>query len=314
MRAWQRFMIRLARSGRVRKILQEGALSRRLAGRFIGGVELSEVIGRAHALAEAGFHLSLSFLGEYVDDPRVVEENVNEIIAAVRTLEPAGLDVHLSVDPTQIGLTLSDEVGLGNARLIGRTIARHSRGNADCLMLDMEDESVVDRTFAMHARLREEGVPAAVTVQAYLRRSDEDVRTLIRLGARVRLVKGAFAESSERAFVRRAEIDRRYLELAELLLSAEAEEQGVFVAFATHDHRLLGALEVMLRARPRRAESYELEMLYGVRPSLQRRLQERGHPVRLYLPFGAQWWPYTARRIGERPANALFVWRSLLSR
>lgn len=313
MRAWQRFMIRLARSGRVRQLVQEGSLSRRLAGRFVGGVDLAEAIERAQSLAAAGFRASLYFLGEYVEDPRVVEENVNEIIAAVRSLDPEGLDVHVSVDPTQIGLTLSDEVGMGNARLIGRTIARHSRGNLDCIMLDMEDESVVERTLAMHARLLEERVPTAVTLQACLRRSEEDLRALIRLGARVRLVKGAFAESSERAFVRRAEIHRRYLELAELLLSAEAAERGVFAAFATHDHRLLGALEERLRARPRPAENYEFEMLYGVRPSLQRRLRERGHPVRLYLPFGAQWWPYTARRIGERPANALFVWRSLWS-
>ncbi len=293
--------------------MQEGSLTRRLAGRFVGASDVSEAILRARSLAGAGFRASLYFLGEYVSDPRVVEENVNEIIAAIRSLDPAGLDVHVSVDPTQIGLALSDEVGMGNARLIGRTVARHSRGNRDCIMLDMEDYGVVDRTLAIHARLLEEGVPAAVTVQAYLRRSDEDVRDLIRRGARVRLVKGAFAESSERAFVRRADIDESFLRLAALLLSAEAEERGVVAAFATHDHRLIGTLEEMLRARPRPAESYEFEMLYGVRQKLQRRLQEQGHPVRLYFPFGTEWWPYTARRIGERPANALLVWRSLWS-
>jgi proline dehydrogenase len=154
-------------------------------------------------------------------------------------------------------------------------------------------------------------LPVAITVQAYLHRSPQDLARLVENGAMVRLVKGAFAEKKERSWTSKAAICRAYLRAAAQLLSATAREHGVYPVFATHDHTLIRAITTTIRAQGWSAGSYEFEMLYGVRPALQDELVEEGHTVRLYLPFGTEWWPYAARRIGENPANILFVARAL---
>lgn len=179
-------------------------------------------------------------------------------------------------------------------------------------MVDMEDSGVTQKTLEVHRVLSSRSLPAAVAIQACLHRSREDVDELVRSGASVRLVKGAFAEGRKIAFTRRGEVDASYLALAERLLSREARGKGVYPIFGTHDERMIRQVQAIAQAQGWHRAEWEIEMLLGVRPELQRRLVAEGCSVRVYLPFGKNWWPYSVRRIGENPRNLGFVMRALL--
>jgi len=155
-------------------------------------------------------------------------------------------------------------------------------------------------------------MPVAVTVQAYLYRTQEDLKRLIDTGAAVRLVKGALAESREHAWTKKSKITQNYLELAEMLLSVDAHHAHVYPIFATHDDSLISAILEKAKTGGWAADEFEFEMLYGVRPPLQKTVVGSGYRLRLYVPFGEHWWPYTVRRIGENPRNALLVARAVL--
>jgi proline dehydrogenase len=308
MSLWQRAMIRLARSRSVTGFMQNNAFTRGLASRFVGGVDAASAISKANELKEQGIAASLFYLGEYVESPEAIEESVTQIIHIVGQLGQAGLDLHVSVDPTQIGYSLSDELGEKNALRIGQALSEQKGNGRKLLMLDMEDFSFVQRTLDLRSHLSQAGCLTAITIQAYLRRSEQDTRYLIQSGVdAVRLVKGAFVESKARAWTTRQDIDDNYIHLAGLLLSPEAKAKGVYPIFATHDDRLIDAVASLARENGYSQAAYEFEMLYGVRTSLQEELVAGGYRVRLYLPYGTQWWPYTVRRIGENPANARFV-------
>jgi len=308
---WQSSMIGLARSSAMRRLMQGTQLTQQLAGRFVGGQDASAAVARAIQLKRRGLSASLYYLGEYVTDEHRIEGNVAELNAAVQGLAATDLGVHVSVDPTQVGYARSAALGERNMQRLAELVAGVPGQRQRVLMLDMEDFSYVQPTLDLHARLLQANLPAAITIQAYLHRSAADIDRLIGQGATVRLVKGAFAETKERSWTDRTAISRAYLRLAAKLISAAAQDRGVYPIFATHDEKLIRAIEGMLQAASRPAGTYEFELLYGVRPALQDRLVEDGHAVRLYLPFGTEWWPYAARRVGENPANALFVARAL---
>ncbi len=170
-------------------------------------------------------------------------------------------------------------------------LARRPHNGRKTLMLDMEDIDYVGLTLDLRKSLEDRGAPTAVTVQAYLHRSEEDIRALCDAGAFVRLVKGAFVGESRYAFSGRPEIDANYRKLAALLLSPAARKASVYPAFATHDHKLIGEIRRVARDTGWMPGSYEFEMLYGVRPELQKELVAAGESVRLYLPYGRDWWP-----------------------
>jgi proline dehydrogenase len=317
---WQKAMIGLARNAALERFMQGSPFFSELADRFVGGPNADTATARARELAGRGIRASLFYLGEYVSDPRLIEETVAEQVRIAERLAQAGLDVHVSVDPTQIGYSLSEASGQANALRIARAIAEqpapgHTGGPVRrTLMLDMEDFSIVQRTIELHNRLREAGLPVAITIQAYLYRSEEDIERLVEQGATVRLVKGAFAESAGRAFTHRRDIDAAYLRLATRLLSPPAKERGVYPAFGTHDERLIATIRSLAQHQGWTPERYEFEMLYGVRRPLQQAIVNEGSRLRLYLPFGKAWWPYTVRRIGENPANLRFVLKALTGR
>jgi proline dehydrogenase len=166
----------------------------------------------------------------------------------------------------------------------------------------------------LHTRLKQAGIPVAIAIQAYLYRTEEDIRQLVRQGAAVRLVKGAFAEPKDRAWRKKKDIDRNYIRMAELLLSPEARATGVYPIFGTHDDRMIDAIRLLAARNSWNADGYEIEMLFGVRPSYQEQLVSEGHRVRLYLPFGTEWWPYSIRRVGENAANVRFVLEATMRR
>ncbi|MGV1010222.1 MAG: proline dehydrogenase family protein [Dermatophilaceae bacterium] len=310
MSLWQESMIRLARSPRLITLVQGQPWLTGLAHRFVAGPTATDAVACARRLRHEGIAVSLYYLGEYVSDATVIEQTVDELCRVMARASAENLDVAVSVDPTQIGLMIDDAAARGNARRLAGTVARAAgapRRGRDALMLDMEDATVTDTTLDLHRSLAEAGLPVAITVQAYLHRTANDLPDLIAGGAWIRLVKGAFAEPAALAARRRADIDSCYRQAAATVLAPASRDHGTFVSFATHDHRIIDEIAVQARANGWSREDYEFEMLYGVRPDLQRALVERGHRVRVYLPFGVDWFPYAIRRVGESPRNLGFA-------
>jgi proline dehydrogenase len=312
--AWQNMMIALARSDSLTRHVQRNSRISSAAKHFVGGPDEDAALRTALELRQRGIRASLFFLGEYITDPAVTRQTVDSLVRLLPTLDPHGLDTHISVDPTQIGYAIRAEIGEENAlRLAASFPAQHSARSF--LMIDMEDASYVDCTLGLRSLLASRGVPAATTLQAYLRRTETDLANLLRDRVPcVRLVKGAFSEPARIAWTRQAEIAEAYLRLAALMLSDKARECGLFPVFATHNEALIDSIRDLARASGYAPGEYEFEMLYGVRPALQAKILAAGDQLRLYVPYGAHWWPYTARRIGENPANLIFVWRALAGR
>jgi proline dehydrogenase len=314
-RYWQASMIRLAVSARAKRWAQGQRTATALARRFVGGASATDGVECARALLDRdAIRSSLFYLGEYVDTPALVAENVAAKIEVAGQLGRAGLDVHVSVDPTQIGHGLDPAQAARDLLRIGEAVAAAagSRPGVHALMLDMEDASVTDATLDLHRSLLRNRLPAAVTLQAYRHRTETDLRALIALGAKVRLVKGAFAAGPELALTRRAPIKARSRELIALMLSRSARDSGFYPIIATHDPVLHAhARECAAREGWQRGE-YEFEMLFGVRGDVAEALARAGERVRLYVPFGRDWWPYAVRRIGENPANAWLLARAVI--
>ncbi len=317
MTIWQEGMIRLARSERVTAFAQRQPWLSGLAGQFVGGTSVADARNSAAGLARDGIAATLFYLGEYVSDPELIAATVTELKAATVATSEAALDVCISVDPTQIGLMADAQTCTANARDLAaaaRSAVPQPRPGHDALIIDMEDASVTDATLDLYWSLRAEDLPTAITVQAYLHRTQADLGKLIAAGAWVRLVKGAFAEPAGVAVRSAADRDSRYRRCAARLLGRAAREAGVYPSFATHDHRLIEEIIAQAEAQGWPADAYEFEMLYGVRPDLQRALARRGYRVRVYLPFGTDWFPYAIRRVGESPRNLRFVAATLARR
>ncbi|MBN1680439.1 MAG: proline dehydrogenase family protein [Anaerolineae bacterium] len=310
-RLWQRTMISLACREGLRTRIEGSDRLTALAERFVAGPDVEAAQRKAEAFAEAGIHTSIYYLGEYVDTEARVEDNVQHIIAAIEHFSHTGLDWFISVDPTQIGYSINEDLGWANAQRIGAALADLPAGRY--MMLDMEDASYVQPTITLYERLVEAQVPTAITLQTYLLRTEDDLKRLAAQGATIRLVKGAFVANRRIAHTRKRDIDDAYLRLCLLALSPPMKESGLRPIFATHDDRILNILMPVASATGWQPGDYEIEMLLGVREPLQRQLAAQ-HTMRVYMPFGAAWWPYSIRRVGEKPAMAGFVLRAMLSK
>jgi proline dehydrogenase len=285
-------MIALARSPRMKRWMQGSHATSTIATRYVAGETAEESVARAsELLQQKGLRSSLFYLGEYVDKPGLVEQNLAAKIEVTGLLERAGLDVHVSVDPTQIGFLLDQSWARRNAFAIAEAIAGATAGRAGvhALMLDMEDSSFVDATISLHDALDGARLPVALTLQAYLHRTEADLRSLIRHGSRVRLVKGAFAAGGDIAFVGLSAIKTNSRRLIDLMLSREARDAGFYPIMATHDERLHAHAIERAQKYGWRPDEYEFEMLLGVRGDLAARLAAAGQRVRLYVPFGRDW-------------------------
>lgn len=315
-RIWQSWMIALARSPRLTRWMQGNRATAAIARRFVAGADAAQAIAVARDLEQAGFRASLYYLGEYVTDPAVVAENGRQKIEVAEALGAAHLQIHVSLDSSQIGYAIDAQAGEQLALRIGTRIRELGRasGAAPVLMLNMEDAGYVDRILALRASLLAAGVPVAQTLQAYLRRSAGDLEPIISASGQVRLVKGAFADPRPHAFQGKTEIDRNYLALARRMLGADAKASGFRPVFGTHDDALIAEIRRIERSGGWLPGQYEFEMLYGVRTELQRQLRIAREQVRLYLPFGKAWWPYAVRRIGESPRNAALLARAVVGR
>jgi proline dehydrogenase len=310
-------MIALARSAGLTRFVQASRLGAALARRYIAGATPEAALARVARLgSEQSVRASLFALGEYVSDLATIETTVLEQLSIVAQLAASPLDLHVSVDPTQIGHMLDPALARRNAFSVAEAIAAAPKDSprVRAMMLDMEDQSFTDATIALHDELRDGGLPVALTLQAYLRRTEADLSRQIARGAHVRLVKGAFVAGAATSFTRRGEIKANSRRLIDLMFSPSARDSGFYPSIATHDDRLQRYAAERAEANGWPDDAWEIEMLLGVRDDLAAALAASGRRVRLYLPFGRDWWPYAIRRIGENPGNAALLARSLISR
>lgn len=281
--------------------------ARRIVARFVPGETVADVLAAVKALAADGRYATLDYLGEWTRDREQVERAVRTYLRLLDGLAEQGLAGHAEVSVKLSALTVDGDPALASLSL-GRICEAAGRCGTT-VTVDMEDHTTTDSTLAVVNDARRRWPWVGAVVQSYLRRSETDVAALAHKGSRVRLCKGAYAEPGDVAHSDAHAVDLSYVRCANLLL-----EGGAYAMFATHDPRLVGVLRQRTRWYGRQPGTYEYQMLYGVRPDEQRRLAAEGETVRVYVPFGEQWYGYLMRRLAERPANLALFLRALVSR
>jgi proline dehydrogenase len=233
--------------------------------------------------------------------------NADEYIHALQAIQQTGVDANISIKLTAMGLAVDDEFCYRNVRRIVQAAAE--LGNF--VRIDMEDSPVTDRTLHIYRRLRAEFPNVGVVIQAYLYRSEEDVRSLMEQGmAHLRLCKGAYDEPPAVAFQPKPEVDQNMAHLIQLMLDSQAQFPGTYPAVASHDHRIINWIKAYAHHHEIAPDRFEFQMLYGIRRDLQQQLADQGYRMRVYIPYGTRWYPYFMRRLAERPANLLFFARA----
>jgi proline dehydrogenase len=274
------------------------------ARRFVGGESVPEAIGVARQIETSGMSQTLHFLGESVGSMAEADSATRGYIGVLNEIAASGIGRNVSLALTQLGLTVDRATCVDNLR---RILDPASAGEF-FVRIDMEDSRYTQVTFDIFETLWQQGYRNTGTVlQSYLARSVEDARRMNSLGARVRLVKGAYREPRAVAYQAKAQTDAAFVEIMQLLLT-----EGVYPAIATHDPVMIDATKRFAASKQIATDRYEFQMLYGIRRDLQVALTAEGYRVRLYVPFGREWFPYVMRRLGERPAHVGFVLRSIL--
>ncbi|WP_283137675.1 proline dehydrogenase family protein [Rhizohabitans arisaemae] len=299
-------LLRASRSAAARRLIAGSPLTRRVVDRFVAGEELDEVVDVVGRLAGAGMDVTIDVLGEDTLDLPQAEAIRDAYLALIERLEP-GSEVSLKL--SALGQALpgdGEKIALEHAHQICRAAAARNI----LVTLDMEDHTTIDSTLSILHTLRAEFPWVGVALQAYLYRTEEDCRELSRAGSRVRLVKGAYKEPPSVAIQSKAGVDRAYIRCMKILMAGAGRPM-----IATHDERMIEvAKHLAMITYGRTPDSYEFQMLYGIRAKTQRRLVDEGSAVRVYVPFGQDWYGYFMRRLAERPANVAFFLRSLISR
>lgn len=290
----------LSEQPRIFHFIRANGLARRLASRFVAGETVDSAVAALKELNAAGVTASLDLLGEAVrsaDEARTARDLYLQTLDRIRLV---GADANVSVKLTQMGLNIDEALCVENMRAI---IAK-AKGYGSFVRIDMEQSEYTERTLQLFTETlhREFGNAVGVVLQSYLRRTERDAEDMIALGARVRLCKGAYQEPATVAFPDKRDVDANYVRCMERLL-----ERGHYPGIATHDARIIAHAKDFVRRRGIAAERFEFQMLYGVRRDLQQALRRDGYGVRVYVPFGDDWYPYLMRRLAERPANIAFL-------
>ena len=300
------FFFALSRSAALKRLASKYGMATpdSFARRFIAGETVDEAIRDARLLQERGLLLTLDYLGESVRTTDEAAAATREYIQLIDVIVASGIERNISLKLTQLGVDVDRATCVDNMRRILDPASRHGF----FVRVDMEDSAYTDVTLAVFETLwQQEYRNVGLALQSALRRTVQDVERLITLGARVRLVKGAYKEPPAVAFQQKAEVDEAFRHLTRVLL-----ERGTYPAIATHDEALIADTRAYAAERNLGRDRFEFQMLYGIRRDLQTALVADGYRVRIYLPFGRQWFPYFMRRLGERPANVGFVLRAIV--
>lgn len=296
-------LIALSHNRRLRAFAERSPLGRRVARRFVAGESLADALAAVEGIRGAGLTATLDHLGENVTTPAAAEQAAASAAESLEALHARGFEANVSVKLTQFGLDLDAAL----ARRLLRAVAERAAALGGFVRVDMEGSAYTDRTLDLVLAAHAAGLPVGTVLQSALRRTAGDAERLIAAGVRIRLVKGAYREPASLAFATKAEVDGSYRRLAERLLAA-----GNYPAIATHDPAMIAATLAAARQQGLPPERFEFQMLYGIRRDLQASLRRQGWRVRVYVPYGAEWYPYFMRRLAERPANLLFLLRNLL--
>jgi proline dehydrogenase len=303
-------LLLLARSERIKQLVSTMPVSAGIVRSYVPGETTEAVVEASAKQVDEGIRVSLDFLGEDTLDAEQADATVAAYLEVLGQLSARGLTrmSEVSVKLSAIGQALPEnghKIALENAR----TICRAARNAGTTVTLDMEDHTTTDSTLAILRELRKDFPETGAVLQSYLHRTEADCRALAYEGSRVRLCKGAYDEPEEVAFQSELDVDRSYVRCLKALLAGQG-----YPMIATHDPRLVEIASSLASRYGREPGSYEFQMLYGIRPEEQRRLVKAGERVRVYIPYGEEWYGYLMRRLAERPQNLTFFLRSLISK
>ncbi|KPV43613.1 proline dehydrogenase family protein [Alicyclobacillus ferrooxydans] len=273
------------------------------AQRFVAGETIENAIDRVKQLNRQGLRVTLDHLGEFVSDAAEANQLADDCIDALRAIHHAGAEATLSVKMTQLGMDIGLDVCMANMR----RIVSQAKEYGLWVNIDMEDFPRCQQTLDIFNQLRQEYGNVSTVIQAYLYRSLDDVLGLSDEGVSLRIVKGAYKEPSEVAFPEKQDVDANYVKIMEAQLLSKG-----YTMIATHDEKIIDHAKTFIAAHQIPADKYEFQMLYGIRTDLQQQLVQQGYPIRVYVPYGTDWYGYFMRRLAERPANVGFVLRGIL--
>jgi len=292
----------------LRAVAERSSIGQRTSSRFVAGTTIEDAMAATRSMNDLGLTVSIDNLGENVTNPEEARQSAALYHKLLDEITARGLKANVSLKLTHMGLDIDEKLARENVcALVAHAVRCHN-----FIRVDMEGSPYTQRTLDFVRELHripghEDSV--GTVIQSYMRRSERDVEELLAQRIRVRLCKGAYKEPAELAFQRKSEVDSNYVALMKLLLKS-----GVYHGIATHDEKIIEATKVFARAEKILPESFEFQMLHGIRRDLQQKLVRDGWRMRVYIPFGTEWYPYLMRRLGERPANVFFIARNLLRR
>jgi len=299
--------ISLSESRSLRNVAEKSSLGQRISGRFVAGTQVDNALNVTRALNRAGLSVSIDNLGENINNANEARHSAELYRQLLSEISARGLNANVSLKLTHMGLDVDPQLAYDNVTaLVAQAAAMQPK---NFVRVDMEGSAYTQRTLdlvhELHRKPENHGCVGAV-IQSYMRRAEADVASLLNDGIRIRLCKGAYQEPPEIAYQSKAEVDSNYVRLMKILLKS-----GIYHGLATHDECIIrGAMAFATRENVAR-DAFEFQMLYGIRRDLQQSLVRDGWRMRVYVPFGTEWYPYLMRRLAERPANALFVARNL---
>jgi proline dehydrogenase len=301
------FFISLSESRSLRALAERSSLGQRISGRFVAGTQLEDALRVTQSLNSAGLDVSIDNLGENVNTAEEARHSADLYRQLLDQISARKLNANVSLKLTHMGLDIDPQLAREHvSALVSQAAAIQPR---NFVRVDMEGSDYTQRTLdfvsELHSLPANRGCVGAV-VQSYLRRSESDVSKLLSEGVRIRLCKGAYQEPADIAFQAKDEVDANYVRLMKILLKS-----GIYHGLATHDEKMINEAKAFAISERISPESFEFQMLYGIRRDLQRSLIREGWRMRVYVPFGTEWYPYLMRRLAERPANAVFVAKNL---
>jgi proline dehydrogenase len=301
------FFVSLSENRAIRGMAERSSIGQKLSSRFVAGTSIEDAVAATQAVNKMGMHVSLDNLGENVTNAEEARDSAKLYDRILEEIGARRLDANVSVKLTHMGFDLDQQLALDIVSgLVAKSAAMQPR---NFVRIDMEGSPYTQRTLdlvhELHRRPGHQGCVGAV-IQAYLFRSEDDVEKLLAEGIRVRLCKGAYKEAGDIAFQKKSEVDQNYVKLMKRLMKS-----GVYHGLATHDESIIEQAITFARAEKIPPSSFEFQMLHGIRRDLQQKLVQEGWNVRVYIPFGAEWYPYFMRRLGERPANTFFILKNL---
>jgi len=302
------FFVRLSENPSLRSFAERSSLGRRVSGRFVAGTEIADAIHAAQAVNRTGMSVSIDNLGENVTNPDEARHSAHLYHQILDAITANQLHANISLKLTHMGLDVDEKLA---REIVSGLVAKAASMNPPGFVrVDMEGSPYTQRTLDfVHELHRMPGNANSVgtVIQSYLKRSESDVEKLLSERIRIRLCKGAYKESEEIAFPAKSDVDANYIKLMKILMKS-----GIYHGLATHDENIIRQAQAFATRENLSRDSFEFQMLYGIRRDLQQSLVRDGWRVRIYIPFGSEWYPYFMRRLGERPANVLFIARNLL--